>query len=137
MARVAGAAVKNIPLTLYVHMPWCVRKCPYCDFNSHQLKSARPDSEYINALLRDFEREAPRISGRSIECVFAAGYCAFSDRDSPPRRSVRRGGNHARGQPRNRRARPIPRVRTGRREPGLVGGAEFLRAKLAAFGSDP
>src|ERR1700728_2737372 len=73
MARGAGAAVKNIPLTLYVHMPWCVRKCPYCDFNSHQLKSARPDSEYINALLRDFEREAPRISGRSIECVFFGG----------------------------------------------------------------
>ena len=63
----------SIPLTLYVHMPWCVRKCPYCDFNSHQLKSARPDGAYITALLRDFEREAPRISGRRIECVFFGG----------------------------------------------------------------
>ena len=65
--------MKNIPLTLYVHMPWCVRKCPYCDFNSHQLKSARPDGEYITALLRDFDLEAPLTSGRSIECVFFGG----------------------------------------------------------------
>jgi oxygen-independent coproporphyrinogen-3 oxidase len=54
-------------------MPWCVRKCPYCDFNSHQLKSARPDGGYISALLRDFELEAPRTSGRSIEAVFFGG----------------------------------------------------------------
>jgi putative oxygen-independent coproporphyrinogen III oxidase len=65
--------VNHIPLTLYVHMPWCVRKCPYCDFNSHQLKSARPDSGYISALLRDFDLELPRVSGRRIECVFFGG----------------------------------------------------------------
>ena len=41
------------PLALYVHMPWCVRKCPYCDFNSHQLKSGKPDAAYIDALLAD------------------------------------------------------------------------------------
>jgi putative oxygen-independent coproporphyrinogen III oxidase len=63
----------TIPLTLYVHMPWCVRKCPYCDFNSHQLKSARPDSAYITALLRDFELELERLPGRRIECVFFGG----------------------------------------------------------------
>jgi oxygen-independent coproporphyrinogen-3 oxidase len=62
-----------IPLTLYVHMPWCVRKCPYCDFNSHQLKSARPDASYIDALLRDFEREMQRVGSRRIECVFFGG----------------------------------------------------------------
>jgi putative oxygen-independent coproporphyrinogen III oxidase len=62
-----------IPLALYVHMPWCVRKCPYCDFNSHQLKSARPDGSYISALLRDFERELPRIGGRRIDSVFFGG----------------------------------------------------------------
>ena len=62
-----------IPLTLYVHMPWCVRKCPYCDFNSHQLKSARPDVSYIAALVRDFERELPRIEGRRIDSVFFGG----------------------------------------------------------------
>ena len=60
-------------LALYVHMPWCVRKCPYCDFNSHQLKSAQPDSAYIDALLRDFDLEAPRIKGRRIDTVFFGG----------------------------------------------------------------
>jgi oxygen-independent coproporphyrinogen-3 oxidase len=63
----------TIPLALYVHMPWCVRKCPYCDFNSHQLKSASPDGAYIDALLRDFERELPRIGARRIDSVFFGG----------------------------------------------------------------
>jgi putative oxygen-independent coproporphyrinogen III oxidase len=60
-------------LALYVHMPWCVRKCPYCDFNSHQLKSAQPDGSYIDALIRDFDIEAPRIAGRRIDTVFFGG----------------------------------------------------------------
>jgi putative oxygen-independent coproporphyrinogen III oxidase len=60
-------------IALYVHMPWCVRKCPYCDFNSHQLKSAQPDSNYIDALLRDFELELPRIGQRHISSIFFGG----------------------------------------------------------------
>ena len=60
-------------LALYVHMPWCVRKCPYCDFNSHQLKSAAPDSAYIDALIRDFDLELPSVSGRRIDTVFFGG----------------------------------------------------------------
>lgn len=60
-------------LSLYVHMPWCVRKCPYCDFNSHQLKSAHPDASYIDALIRDFEIEMPRLSGRRVDTVFFGG----------------------------------------------------------------
>jgi putative oxygen-independent coproporphyrinogen III oxidase len=60
-------------LALYVHMPWCVRKCPYCDFNSHQLKSGQPDGAYIDALLRDFDMEAPRLEGRRIDTVFFGG----------------------------------------------------------------
>jgi putative oxygen-independent coproporphyrinogen III oxidase len=60
-------------LALYVHMPWCVRKCPYCDFNSHQLKSGQPDASYIDALLRDFEAELPRVKGRRIDSVFFGG----------------------------------------------------------------
>jgi putative oxygen-independent coproporphyrinogen III oxidase len=60
-------------LSLYVHMPWCVRKCPYCDFNSHQLKSAAPDSSYIDALIRDFDLELPSVSGRRIDTVFFGG----------------------------------------------------------------
>ena len=54
-------------------MPWCVRKCPYCDFNSHQLKSGQPDASYIDALIRDFELELPRVRGRKIESVFFGG----------------------------------------------------------------
>ena len=61
------------PLSLYVHMPWCVRKCPYCDFNSHQLKSAAPDGGYIDALIRDFDTELSRTQGRRIDTVFFGG----------------------------------------------------------------
>jgi putative oxygen-independent coproporphyrinogen III oxidase len=60
-------------LALYVHMPWCVRKCPYCDFNSHQLKSAAPDASYIDALIGDFDLELPRLTGRRIDTVFLGG----------------------------------------------------------------
>jgi putative oxygen-independent coproporphyrinogen III oxidase len=66
-------AVAEPSLALYVHMPWCVRKCPYCDFNSHQLKSAAPDASYIDALIRDFDLELPRLVGRRIDTVFFGG----------------------------------------------------------------
>jgi putative oxygen-independent coproporphyrinogen III oxidase len=69
----ASAAIPDPSLALYVHMPWCVRKCPYCDFNSHQLKSAAPDGSYIDALIRDFDLELPRLAGRRIDTVFFGG----------------------------------------------------------------
>ncbi len=62
-----------VPLALYVHMPWCVRKCPYCDFNSHQLKSASPPVHYIDALIKDFDSELPELEGRRIDTVFFGG----------------------------------------------------------------
>ena len=62
-----------LPLALYVHMPWCVRKCPYCDFNSHQLKSGTPPGGYLDALIRDFDTELPFLEGRRIESVFFGG----------------------------------------------------------------
>jgi putative oxygen-independent coproporphyrinogen III oxidase len=65
--------MKQPPLALYVHMPWCVRKCPYCDFNSHQLKSGRPDPSYLQALLADFERESAVTSRRTIQSIFFGG----------------------------------------------------------------
>jgi putative oxygen-independent coproporphyrinogen III oxidase len=65
--------MSDVPLSLYVHMPWCVRKCPYCDFNSHQRGSAAPPPTYIDALIRDFERELPSIGEREIESVFFGG----------------------------------------------------------------
>ena len=60
-------------VAVYVHLPWCVRKCPYCDFNSHQLKSAAPDDSYIDALISDFEMELPRLGGRRVDTVFFGG----------------------------------------------------------------
>ncbi len=61
------------PLSLYVHIPWCVRKCPYCDFNSHEAREKIPESEYIHALLRDLEQDLPRVWGRSVYSIFIGG----------------------------------------------------------------
>ncbi|TGD72729.1 radical SAM family heme chaperone HemW [Mangrovimicrobium sediminis] len=60
------------PLSLYVHLPWCVRKCPYCDFNSHEAHGI-PEREYVNALLHDLRRDAPLAGGREIRSVFIGG----------------------------------------------------------------
>jgi oxygen-independent coproporphyrinogen-3 oxidase len=61
------------PLSLYIHMPWCVRKCPYCDFNSHEARSAFPEKEYVAALTRDLEMALPLIWGRKVYTVFFGG----------------------------------------------------------------
>ena len=61
------------PLSLYVHMPWCVRKCPYCDFNSHEAGANLDESAYLQALMRDLESSLPEIWGRRIESVFIGG----------------------------------------------------------------
>jgi oxygen-independent coproporphyrinogen-3 oxidase len=61
------------PLSLYVHLPWCVRKCPYCDFNSHAAKGALPFDDYVDALLRDLDFDLPLVWGRSVQSVFFGG----------------------------------------------------------------
>jgi oxygen-independent coproporphyrinogen-3 oxidase len=61
------------PLSLYVHLPWCVRKCPYCDFNSHSAGAGAPTQRYVDALLTDLDQEAQRAAGRTIESVFLGG----------------------------------------------------------------
>ena len=65
------------PLSLYVHLPWCLKKCPYCDFNSHEFRSgddaASTQDAYINALFADLEASLPLIWGRSIQTVFLGG----------------------------------------------------------------
>ena len=58
------------PLSLYVHFPWCVRKCPYCDFNSHEVKDGFPEQEYLDALRLDLEQALPLIWGRKIYSIF-------------------------------------------------------------------
>ena len=61
------------PLSLYVHMPWCIRKCPYCDFNSHELKQSVPERDYIDALLDDLSQELDYVQDRRISSVFIGG----------------------------------------------------------------
>lgn len=61
------------PLSLYVHMPWCVRKCPYCDFNSYTLRETLPEAQYVAALERDMESQASDVRGRPIVSVFFGG----------------------------------------------------------------
>jgi putative oxygen-independent coproporphyrinogen III oxidase len=61
------------PLSLYVHFPWCVKKCPYCDFNSHEANGAFPEDEYLSALRADLEMALPLIWGRKIYTIFIGG----------------------------------------------------------------
>lgn len=61
------------PLSLYIHFPWCVQKCPYCDFNSHAVKQPIPESDYIDALLLDLENELPAVWGRTLTSIFIGG----------------------------------------------------------------
>jgi len=61
------------PLSLYIHLPWCVAKCPYCDFNSHALDGALPEDRYVDALLADLEVDLPRVWGRPVVSVFMGG----------------------------------------------------------------
>ena len=64
----------DLPLALYVHLPWCVRKCPYCDFNSHEIKGGSfPEREYVDAVVRDIKFSADLFRGRKLESVFLGG----------------------------------------------------------------
>ncbi|MDZ7591727.1 MAG: radical SAM family heme chaperone HemW [Rubrivivax sp.] len=61
------------PLALYVHLPWCLKKCPYCDFNSHETVGALPESRYLDALIADLESALPLVWGRRVASVFIGG----------------------------------------------------------------
>jgi len=61
------------PLSLYIHIPWCIRKCPYCDFNSHEAREPADEAAYLQALARDLEAELPRVWGRRIDSIFIGG----------------------------------------------------------------
>lgn len=69
----AGRPSQPPPLTLYVHIPWCLRKCPYCDFNSHTLREDLPEASYLGALERDLIHALPRVWGREVVSVFIGG----------------------------------------------------------------
>src|SRR5450830_1684293 len=61
------------PLSLYVHLPWCLKKCPYCDFNSHEVSGEMPEQRYIDALVADLEASLPLIWGRTVHSIFIVG----------------------------------------------------------------
>ncbi|HHX82427.1 MAG TPA: radical SAM family heme chaperone HemW [Pseudomonadaceae bacterium] len=61
------------PLSLYIHVPWCVRKCPYCDFNSHEQRGPLPEQAYVARLLEDLHAELPLAQGRSLQSIFIGG----------------------------------------------------------------
>lgn len=61
------------PLSLYIHIPWCVQKCPYCDFNSHALKGEVPHDDYVAHLLADLDADLPLVTGREIRTIFIGG----------------------------------------------------------------
>lgn len=65
--------MQAIPLALYIHIPWCIRKCPYCDFNSHAAPNQLPETHYINALLADLAQELPSVWGRRLDSIFIGG----------------------------------------------------------------
>jgi putative oxygen-independent coproporphyrinogen III oxidase len=61
------------PLSLYAHIPWCLRKCPYCDFNSHERRGDVPEREYVDALVADLEAALPKVWGRRLHTIFIGG----------------------------------------------------------------
>jgi putative oxygen-independent coproporphyrinogen III oxidase len=79
LATVEPGAIAGIrfaalpPLALYVHVPWCVRKCPYCDFNSHALREPLPEDAYVDALIADLEGALPSVWGRRVHSIFFGG----------------------------------------------------------------
>ena len=70
-----GGQLLNVlpPLSLYIHIPWCVRKCPYCDFNSHEARGVAPERRYVDALIADLDHSLPKIWGRRVYTIFFGG----------------------------------------------------------------
>lgn len=73
LSRRASGLVQSPPLSVYVHLPWCLRKCPYCDFNSHEADADVPQDRYLDALRADLEASLPEVWGRSVQTVFIGG----------------------------------------------------------------
>ena len=141
-----GCVEEPLPLTLYVHMPWCVRKCPYCDFTSHQLKSARPDRELHRCACSAISTEiAVHVRPAASSAVFFGGGTPslFAPDDFARLLEARFGarcvtrrrcGDHSRGQSGHHRARPFPTATPRCRHLNRVslGAQTFSSQRLAA-----
>ncbi|UUY09264.1 radical SAM family heme chaperone HemW [Pseudomonas sp. J452] len=73
MSTPTGGSFQLPPLALYIHIPWCVRKCPYCDFNSHAAGPTLPEQEYVDALLADLDADLGHVHGRELTSIFFGG----------------------------------------------------------------
>ena len=71
------------PLSLYAHVPWCLRKCPYCDFNSHEARGDLPEAQYVDALVADLEASLPRIYGRRVGTTLVPYSGHYPHADAP------------------------------------------------------
>ena len=135
------------PLSLYVHLPWCVRKCPYCDFNSHEARGALPFAAYVDALLADLDHDLPLVWGRTVQTVFFGGGTpslfppeaidAFLQGASARLRFAPGLRDHPGNQSRHRRARPLRALPRRRREPPQLRHPELRRRLPAAPGPHP
>ncbi|MEZ5474127.1 MAG: radical SAM family heme chaperone HemW [Steroidobacteraceae bacterium] len=135
------------PLALYVHFPWCVQKCPYCDFNSHALRGELPADQYIDALIADLDAQALAAPNRPLVSIFLGGgtpslfppaslarlFAAIRGAASP---SIRRSELTLRGPIQARsNAGDSPLIAPGRRNPGFTRRAKLARTgKLAVLG---
>lgn len=72
-AILAGKKILYIPISLYIHIPWCIRKCPYCDFNSHEAKGSLPQELYVNALMAQLDNHLPFVQDRPLVSIFFGG----------------------------------------------------------------
>ena len=135
LASLSGSQTPRLkslpPLSLYIHLPWCIRKCPYCDFNSHEVRgggSDTPEEEYVAALIRDLEESLPQVWGRKVVSVFFGG-------GTP--RSVAAGiicGGNAGGQSGNIRSAKIRGFSCGRHQPLIDRNPELqLEAPTGAW----
>ena len=133
------------PLSVYVHLPWCLKKCPYCDFNSHDRAAPTPATcprpRYLDAVRADLEALAAAGLGprrpdhlhrrRHAQPVLAGSDRAAAARPAHAAAAGRRLRDHDGGQPRHLRAGALPRLRAGRREPAVDRRAELQRRPAA------